>query len=80
VAENYAAELVIADAVKDEIIRRCDNAASGARLIDAVISNSLLPEISAEFLRSTLEGKKFKKVFADAKDEQFTYSFEEEGK
>jgi len=78
VAENYAAQLVIADAVKDEIIRRCDNAASGARLVDAVISNSLLPEISAEFLRSTLEGKKFKKVFADAKDEKFIYSYEEE--
>lgn len=78
VAENYAAQLVIGDAVKDEIIRRCDNAASGARLIDAVISNSLLPEISAEFLRSTLEGKKFKKVFADAKDEKFIYSYEEE--
>ncbi len=78
VAENYAAQLVIADAVKDEIIRRCDNAASGARLVDAVISNNLLPEISAEFLRSTMEGKKFKKVFADAKDEKFIYSYEEE--
>ena len=77
VAENYAAELVIADSVKDEIIRRCDNAASGARLIDAVISNSLLPEVSAEFLRSTLEGKRFKKVLVDAQDGAFTYSFEE---
>jgi type VI secretion system protein VasG len=77
VAENYAAELVIADSVKDEIIRRCDNAASGARLIDAVISNSLLPEVSAEFLRSTLEGKRFKKVLVDAQDGTFTYSFQE---
>jgi type VI secretion system protein VasG len=78
VTEHYAAELVIADTVKDEIIRRCDNAASGARLVDAVISNSLLPQISAEFLRSTLEGKRFKKVLANAKDENFCYSFEEE--
>ncbi|MDR2521627.1 MAG: type VI secretion system ATPase TssH [Spirochaetaceae bacterium] len=77
VAENYAAELAVAPAVKDEIIRRCDNAASGARLIDAVISNSLLPELSAAFLRATLAGKRFKKVLADAKDEQFTYTFEE---
>jgi type VI secretion system protein VasG len=76
VAENYHAELVIADAVKDEIIRRCDNAASGARLIDAVIGNSLLPEISAEFLRSTLEAKPFKLARIGVKDEQFCYSFE----
>ena len=78
VMENYAAELVVAESVKDEIIRRCDNAASGARLIDAVIGNSLLPEISAEFLRGILDGKKFDKVFADAKDGRFAYTFREE--
>jgi type VI secretion system protein VasG len=76
VTENYDAELVVSGAVKDEIIRRCDNAASGARLIDAVINNSLLPEVSAEFLRSTLEAKRFEKVLIDAKDQAFTYSFE----
>jgi type VI secretion system protein VasG len=75
VAENYKASLVCADAVKDEIIRRCDNAASGARLIDAVINNSLLPEISAEFLRHTMEGRELKEALIDVKDEQFVYEF-----
>ncbi len=76
IMENYDAGLVIADAVRDEIIRRCNNAASGARLIDAVINNSLLPEVSTEFLRSTLEAKQFSKVFIDVADQAFTYSFE----
>jgi type VI secretion system protein VasG len=76
VAENYRAELVAADAVKDEIIRRCDNAASGARLIDAVINNSILPEISAEFLRNIMEGHTLKQALIDVKDEKFTYAFE----
>jgi type VI secretion system protein VasG len=76
VAENYRAELTAADAVKDEIIRRCDNAASGARLIDGVISNSILQEISAEFLRNIMEGHTLKRARIDVKDEQFTYSFE----
>jgi type VI secretion system protein VasG len=76
VTEHYAAELLVSDAVKDEIIRRCDNAASGARLVDAVINNSLLPEISAEFLRSALEARQFKQVTIDAKDQTFVYSFE----
>jgi type VI secretion system protein VasG len=75
VTENYHAELETTNAVKDEIIRRCDNAASGARLIDAVINNSLLPEISAEFLRNTMEGHVLAKAQIDAKDEQFVYSF-----
>jgi type VI secretion system protein VasG len=76
VTENYRAELAVTDAVKDEIIRRCDNAASGARLIDAVINNSILPEISAEFLRNIMEGHTLRRALIDAQDEQFTYSFE----
>jgi type VI secretion system protein VasG len=76
VAENYRAELAATDAVKEEIIRRCDNAASGARLIDAVINNSILPEISAEFLRNIMEGHTLKQALIDVKDEKFTYAFE----
>jgi type VI secretion system protein VasG len=80
VKENYRAELTYTDAVKDEIIRRCDNAASGARLIDAVINNTILPEISAEFLRNTLEGKTLKEAVIDTTDQQFSYSFENKEK
>jgi type VI secretion system protein VasG len=76
VAENYKAELAYTGAVKDEIIRRCDNAASGARLIDAIVSNNILPELSAQFLRNTMEGHALKKAEIDAKEEQFAYSFE----
>lgn len=76
VKENYKAELVYTDAVRDEIIRRCNNVASGARLIDAIVNNDLLPEISAEFLRNTMEGHVLKKATIDVKDEKFTYSFE----
>jgi type VI secretion system protein VasG len=76
VAENYKAELAYTAAVKDEIIRRCDNAASGARLIDAIVSNHILPELSAQFLRNTMEGHVLKRAEIDAKEEQFTYSFE----
>jgi type VI secretion system protein VasG len=76
VTENYRAELAVTDAVKNEIIRRCDNAASGARLVDSVVNNSILPEISAEFLRNTMEGHTLKRALIDVKDEQFAYSFE----
>jgi type VI secretion system protein VasG len=76
VRENYKAELVYSEAVRNEIIRRCDNAASGARLIDAIISNTLLPEISAEFLRNTMEGHILKQADIDVQDGEFKYSFE----
>jgi type VI secretion system protein VasG len=76
VAENYRAELSVTDAVKDEIIRRCDNADSGARLIDSIINNSILSEISAEFLRNTMEGHTLKQAVIDVNDERFVYNFE----
>jgi type VI secretion system protein VasG len=76
VAENYNnAELITSCAVKDEIIRRCDNAASGARLIDAIVNNSILPELSASFLKNTMDGKEFKKVTVDVKENDFVYEF-----
>lgn len=80
VEENYHAQMEYTDAVRNEIIRRCDNVASGARLIDAIINNDLLPEISAEFLRNTMEGHTLKKVTVDSQDEKFIYSFENEDK
>lgn len=76
VRANYRAELVFAQGARDEIIRRCDNIASGARLIDAIVSNDLLPEVSAAFLRNTMEGKTLRRCTVDAKDGAFTYEFE----
>lgn len=76
IRENYRAETEYTDEVRNEIIRRCNNVASGARLIDAIINNDLLPEISAEFLRNTMEGHVLKKVMIGAADGKFTYSFE----
>ena len=76
VVENYNAELTCTDAVRDEIIRRCNNMESGARLIDAVVNNELLPEISSEFLRNTMDGHKLKHAIIDAADGKFVYHFE----
>jgi type VI secretion system protein VasG len=75
VRDNYHAELSLTSAVKDEIIRRCDNAASGARLIDAVVNNTLLPELSGAFLRATMDGSALKTAVIDAADGAFTYAF-----
>jgi len=76
VQENYKAAFEYTDAAREEILRRCNNIESGARLIDGVVNNELLPEISAEFLRHTMEGKSLKKFSFDAKRGKFTYKFE----
>ena len=64
------------DAVVEEIVNRCQELESGGRMIDAIVTNTMLPDISAEFLRRMMEGGTIEKVAIDAKDHEFTYSFE----
>ena len=75
IKDNYNAEMVYDQSLRDEIVSRCDNVASGARLIDAVISNDLLPDISAEFLKMTMNGKTMDKIEVSVKDGNFKYNY-----
>ncbi|BAB49489.1 type VI secretion system ATPase TssH [Mesorhizobium japonicum] len=70
------AELVIGDGVMDMVKARCTEIESGGRMIDAILTNTLLPELSRGVLNRSLEGKKMTKVTVGASSEGFTYSFE----
>jgi len=70
------AELVIGDGVMDLVKARCTEIESGGRMIDAILTNTLLPELSRGVLNRSLEGEKLTKVTVGASSEGFTYSFE----
>lgn len=70
------AELVIGDGVMDLVKARCTEIESGGRMIDAILTNTLLPELSRGVLNRSLEGAKMTKVTVGASPEGFTYSFE----
>ncbi|TPL88512.1 type VI secretion system ATPase TssH [Mesorhizobium sp. B2-3-12] len=70
------AELVIGEGVMDMVKARCTEIESGGRMIDAILTNTLLPELSRGVLNRTLEGKKMTKVTVSASAQGFTYSFE----
>ncbi len=63
------------EAVVDLIVDRCQELESGGRMIDAIVTNTMLPDISAEFLRRMMEGKSIEKVSIDVADNTFTYGF-----
>ncbi|MEP3478773.1 MAG: type VI secretion system ATPase TssH [Fuerstiella sp.] len=56
VNEHYHAELTWTEAVLDHIVSRCTEVDSGARNVDRILTGSLLPEMSAEFLSRMAEG------------------------
>ncbi|MER9234689.1 type VI secretion system ATPase TssH [Mesorhizobium sp. M0622] len=70
------AELVIGDGVMDLIKTRCTEIESGGRMIDAILTNTLLPELSRGVLNRSLAGEKMTKVTVGASGQAFTYSFE----
>ncbi|NOY76014.1 MAG: type VI secretion system ATPase TssH [Kiritimatiellaeota bacterium] len=75
VEEHYQAKFTYDDAVKELIIKRCDELESGARIIDSIITNTLLPRISGEFLTRTMNGKALAEVAISVADDDFKYTF-----
>jgi len=63
------------DAVK-LIVSRCTEVESGGRMIDAILTNTVLPAISREFLTRTMEGKTLTGVRLAVADGDFRYLFE----
>ncbi len=63
------------DAVVDLIVSRCTETESGGRMIDAILTNTLLPDMSREFLTRMLDGKPMASVSIRALDGEFDYQF-----
>jgi type VI secretion system protein VasG len=60
----------------DEVAKRCTEVESGARNIDNILTNSLLPEISRKLLEHIAEGRKPQRIQAGiGEDGGFTYSY-----
>ncbi|MEL6478859.1 MAG: type VI secretion system ATPase TssH [Pseudomonadota bacterium] len=76
VQETHSVPLTYSDAVVDTIVARCQELESGGRMIDAILTNSMLPAISAEFLTRLMEGGEITKVAIGVEGDDFTYAFD----
>jgi type VI secretion system protein VasG len=75
-SKGHDAEFVIGEGVMDQIKARCTELESGGRMIDAILTNTLLPELSRQVLNRKLEGTPLTKVTVTGTPEGFAYSFE----
>jgi type VI secretion system protein VasG len=73
--ENHGIPLTYTDAVQELISARCTELESGGRMIDAILTNTVLPEISRALLMKMAADEPLKSVEIDAKDERFVYNF-----
>jgi type VI secretion system protein VasG len=75
-AENHGAQFDYGEEVVAEIANRCQEVESGARNVDHILTRTLLPEMSGEFLARTAEGKTVSHVqIGVGEGGRFSYSF-----
>jgi type VI secretion system protein VasG len=76
IRENHKVPFTYDDEVIKLIVSRCTELESGGRMIDAILTNTVLPKISEEFLRKMMEGKPIERVHVSVQDGDFGFGFE----
>jgi len=75
IAENHRIPFEYDDAAIKLIISRCTELESGGRMIDAILTNTVLPRISQEYLQRLSEGRPLTQVKLRADGGEFGYDF-----
>jgi len=75
VADSHGIAFTYGDDVVDLIVSRCNEVASGGRLIDAILTNTMLPEVSIELLNRQMSGEEVKEIAVSVEGDGFGYAF-----
>ncbi|WP_218511483.1 type VI secretion system ATPase TssH [Variovorax sp. dw_308] len=75
VEARYQIPFEYGDDVVKLVVSRCTESESGGRMIDAILTNTMLPDISREFLNRMMEGKAIERVHVGVADGNFSYAF-----
>ena len=75
ILENHKVKLTYDDAFLNEVANRCTEVESGARNVDNILTNTLLPDISRKILGGMAEGEKMSAIHVGiGEDGAFLYS------
>jgi type VI secretion system protein VasG len=72
---NQGVSFVYDDAVVDHIVSKCNDPDSGGRMIDNIITNTLLPALSREFLKKSLAKEEIKQARVTIDNNSFAYAW-----
>ena len=75
IKDNHGIDLHYTPEVLKLITSRCTEVESGGRMIDAILTNTVLPQISRELLTCATQGKQVLSVNIDASNHDFTYQY-----
>jgi type VI secretion system protein VasG len=75
IADNHGIVFDYGDDVVDLVVSRCNEVASGGRMIDAILTNTMLPELSIALLERQMAGEAVATIGVKVKDSTFDYAF-----
>ncbi len=75
IEDRYKVPFETSEEVVKLVLSRCTESESGGRMIDAILTNTMLPAISREFLERMIAGKPITRVKVDVQDSDFHYDF-----
>src|SRR5262249_31274480 len=75
VAEHHKIPFTYGDDAVKLIVGRCTEVESGGRMVDAILTNTVLRAISREFLARTMAGSTLNGVHLAAASGEFEYQF-----
>jgi type VI secretion system protein VasG len=74
---NHGIALDYDDSAVELVARRCTAIESGGRMIDAILTHTILPRLSEEVIGATVSARKLAGVRLRAADDDFHYEFSE---
>lgn len=77
VQQNHGISLTYTEDVPKLIVERCTEVESGGRMIDAILTNTVLPSISRQLLTYMVAGQTVKAIHISVVDSDFMFEYSE---
>ncbi|TDR47876.1 type VI secretion system protein VasG [Tahibacter aquaticus] len=76
IAEQHGIDFAYSDDAVQLVIKRCTEVESGGRMIDAILTHTVLPTVSREFLSRLAEGKPLHTIRLSVAADDFHYTYD----
>ena len=76
IADNHGITMTIDETVVVHIVDRCTEIASGGRMIDAILTNTMLPDMSVALLEKRMRGEEVAAIRVTATNDGFSYDYQ----
>ena len=73
ISDNHNAKFVYDNAVVEKIVSMCNDPDSGGRMVDNIVTNTLLPALSRLILNKAIAGEEIEEAKVDVVDGKFGY-------